>query len=45
MSELVEKRRQELIAQIIAEVQTIKGVEFLYFFLELTRSFKRKWGV
>lgn len=45
MSKLVEKRRQELITQIIAEVQTIKGVEFLCFFLELTQAFKRKWGV
>lgn len=45
MSELVENRRQELISQIITEVQSIKGVEFLSFFLELTKSFKRKWGV
>lgn len=45
MSELVENRRQGLISQIITEVQGIKGVEFLSFFLELTKSFKRKWGV
>lgn len=45
MSELIENRRQELISQIITEVQSIKGVEFLSFFLELTKSFKRKWGV
>lgn len=45
MSESVENRRQELIAQIISEVQTIKGLEFLSFFLELTKSFKRKWGM
>lgn len=45
MDELIENRRQELISQIITEVQSIKGVEFLSFFLKLTKSFKRKWGV
>jgi len=45
MNKAIEENRQEIIAKITAELQTIKGVEFLRFFLELTQSFKRKWGV
>ncbi len=45
MSESAEDRRKELITQITAEMQSIKEIKFLQFYLEMTRAFKRKWGV
>ncbi len=44
MIELEEGMRKELISQIMAELQTIKGIKFLQFCLDMIRSFKRKWG-